>query len=63
MALSSIISKMASLKRSMIWFGQSAVTHTLKNAISNHKRVMLTYLQGLVGQEKRSAAKVFAKGH
>ena len=32
--------------------GQSAVTHTLKNAISNQKRVMLTYLRGLVGQEK-----------
>ena len=32
--------------------GQSAVTHTLKNAISNQK-TSLTYLQGLVGQEKR----------
>ena len=43
--------------------GQSAVTHTLKNAISNQKRVMLTLFTGtLVGQENE-CREGLCKGH
>ena len=41
--------------------GQSAVTHTLKNAISNHKTSHAYLFTGPRGTGKTSAAKVFAK--
>ena len=41
--------------------GQSAVTHTLKNAISNQKTSHAYLFTGPRGTGKTSAAKVFAK--